>query len=296
MKYHELLAYLDKELSGRFRVAIRPDHPLILGGPDLLAGGRGSLCAIFVQKHGEQERPNDLLTRLANTRLALPSHTVCYVMKSPTVALEPQMPSFADNFDGVFEFGDVSGVFNALTQSSPKARPDLTKIRKVAFQRATVLFKSALQVEKEAKLSSSRLNVLNEFRDKANAKPLSVPSWRTMQTRHSQKFIEGKGVVATLANFADKPPVRSVLQHIFDIGLRIDYSLDNGIPYPHFRTVNTILVDEIPHIPNDPLKPMRCASFLGWIMIPAESFGEYERLFKHLKKRLHLPLEEQQQT
>jgi hypothetical protein len=82
--------------------------------------------------------------------------------------------------------------------------------------------------------------VFHEFQDKAKAGKLIVPSWSASTTRRARKFFEGEGVVATTASFTNKPAVRSVLKPIFDTGLRIDYSLENGIPYPHFKTVNTI--------------------------------------------------------
>lgn len=59
-------------LVGRDELVSRPDHPLLLRGPDALVGVENSLCAVFEPHSLEERNPAHLATRLIASRLALP--------------------------------------------------------------------------------------------------------------------------------------------------------------------------------------------------------------------------------
>src|SRR5438874_2669391 len=66
-----------RALGDRYTVAIRPDYPFLMEGPNLLIGGAGTLTGIFLPTLMEIWKPELLLLRLAASRLALPPHMRC---------------------------------------------------------------------------------------------------------------------------------------------------------------------------------------------------------------------------
>src|SRR5262245_6591474 len=66
-----------RALGARYTVAVRPDYPFLMEGPNLLVGGAGTLTGLFMPTLMEMRTPDLLLLRLAASRLALPPHMLC---------------------------------------------------------------------------------------------------------------------------------------------------------------------------------------------------------------------------
>ncbi|HEX9990401.1 MAG TPA: hypothetical protein VGE45_18225 [Chloroflexia bacterium] len=72
MRANEIAASVGKFLRDDYTVAVSPDHPRLFVAPDILVGYRGRLAAVFIPKVTELNSVDDLLVRLAISRLALP--------------------------------------------------------------------------------------------------------------------------------------------------------------------------------------------------------------------------------
>ena len=277
----ELSLHINTQLRNMAVVVTQPDHPLLLSGPDVLAGNAGDLYAFFVPKAHEFTRPSDLLVRLAACRLALPAHTLCAII----VEVDSLPKDSEHHFDAAVQTAEIARVTQAgLTRRPP--RGDLVEARRQAYRRAAVLIKETLEFAlRNPPLQPNR--VLHEFVEHTDAEYVIVPSWsRSQKGRRSQRLLKGGDFVAAVAHFSEGRSIRRTLDPLISYGIRLQYSLDSGIPYLTSDSLNTILVDEIPRAPHDPLKPMRCAAFFGWIMLAPTSFADYERAVDRIDRKL----------
>src|SRR2546422_965963 len=75
MNRKERLNWLASLFPRDYVVAQNPDHPSLVDGPDIVAGSRGHLVAIFAPKVREFQNARHLRDRLILSRLAMPEHT-----------------------------------------------------------------------------------------------------------------------------------------------------------------------------------------------------------------------------
>lgn len=68
---------LESQLGPQAVVVIKPDHPFLAVGPDILIGHNGHLMSVFRQ--GKNETEERLLSRLMATRIAMP-RSVCVLL------------------------------------------------------------------------------------------------------------------------------------------------------------------------------------------------------------------------
>ena len=271
-------------LSDKFRVTVRPDHPFLLNGPDLLVGGDGFLCACFIHVSKAGDHPTDLLVRLATSRLALPSHTFCVLVTDANTNFRTE--KFIQQFDEVVLPDEASQLINTRPQKEARLVKDLRRVHEVVSKRASALLKMS------AEFTSGRINpapqrVLRNFRDKFFGHPAVVPSWiEPRASRKSTTVIESNGRIAAELHFGNGLAVRAALQPLLGYALRLDFEMDTGVPYPKFRGVNTLFVDKVPRLSHDPLKPLRCATFGGWLMMTVTSLSDYEVAVERTEKML----------
>ena len=81
MTADQLATNLRKLLPHRFIISKHPDHPHLFAGPDLLIGGEGKLCGLFLAK--KSEASDRLLARLIASRLAMPTNMRWAVVVDP---------------------------------------------------------------------------------------------------------------------------------------------------------------------------------------------------------------------
>jgi hypothetical protein len=201
------------------------------------------------------------------------------------VIVETELPRRTErDFDAAVELTDIRRV-TRTQQSHRRPKSDLARVRRQAYSRAAILLKDSAQLGQRAYTQPNR--VLHEFAERTDAEYVVVPSWTEGQSsRRSHKLLKGGDLVATAANFAEGQSIRRSLDPIISYGIRLQYSLDNGIPYLTSDSLNTIFVDQIPRASHDPLKPMRCAAFFGWVMLAPASFADYERAVAKIDRKL----------
>ncbi len=258
----------------------------MFGGPDLLAGSKGMIYAIFVPKVSEIGRPSRLLVRLTKARLALSSHTVCIL-----VVTEERRAIISEvmrlNFDQVIEFDQIVDAVNATAGKQVHNITDLIKIRRSALRRTAILLDLGSRLDNKSSTQLSPEQILRIFREQFDAQPASLPPWGQQgENRRVNKFLMARKIIATSVNFVHRRSVQPILQPIIDFGFRAGFSLDRGVPYPVAQSVNTLLVDEIPKVPHDPQKPLRCAALAGWLMITPRPFDEYEQVVANANEEL----------
>ena len=67
---YQLAKSLQRGIEGNYLVVPRPDHPMLIAGPDILIGGEGNLTAVFFVS--KSTRVAILRARVIAARLALP--------------------------------------------------------------------------------------------------------------------------------------------------------------------------------------------------------------------------------
>jgi hypothetical protein len=98
MNAFESAKELAAKMSAISKVVVRPDHPYLFNGPDLIAGNEGNLYAFFIRRKQELNREEELRARLCRTRLALPAHTVCVLVKPNVHGHGVEAPSEPERF------------------------------------------------------------------------------------------------------------------------------------------------------------------------------------------------------
>ena len=154
-------------------------------------------------------------------------------------------------------------------------------------QRSAIFYAAAFHDKSTKHPQHFPNQVLKEFQAETHAKPLLVRSWSQRDSsRRNPRYFESDGLVVTARSFADNSHLLSVLQPVLKTGLKNDFFLDNGVPHSNFSSIKTLLVDHLPFLPHDPLKPLRCAAQLGWLVLPASSYQEYEAHIHGLRLKL----------
>jgi hypothetical protein len=112
-------------------LVLRPDHPLLLRGPDALVGGNNNLCAVFFPHALEHNNPAHLASRLIASRLALPVH--CRTLLVMDERDEPRFEALAANFSLISTKRDRSlRSFLRDNQDFGKSGPMDRKIQELA--------------------------------------------------------------------------------------------------------------------------------------------------------------------
>lgn len=159
-------------LVGRDELVSRPDHPLLLRGPDALVGVEDSLCAVF-EPHGLEERnPAHLATRLIASRLALPRSARTLLVLSRRQ--ESRFAAIANQFSLTTNRSDQSLRLFLRSHDFGQTRP----LELESFVAGQKRFDAAMEVTRFAfflnRRSSESLRAGKLFRDTRVSRRLSL--------------------------------------------------------------------------------------------------------------------------
>lgn len=285
-------------LGHDYKVALRPDHPFLAIGPDIIVGGQGALVAILIPKVSEIRMPHELLVRLAFGRLALPAHTrFVLVLEHRSIQLGNPKTSIPISFDAVFTEKKMQGLVKFISSQDSAVTHFGEKILEVQhrqYSRATTFFvESRHALSAERKTSNTRA-VLSDIRGSLEYTP---PTWAvratgpsvTRKPRSRQRqppLIRSGDVVLGAVNFARNGSPMQTLRKFCSIGIQTDYMIDNGIPYLRDANLKFLITNTPPTGRLDPSKPLRAAAFAGWIVTQADSARELEDFTDSIRSRL----------
>src|SRR5262249_20294768 len=101
-----------------------------------------------------------------------------------------------------------------------------------------------------------------------------------------ETFLIRRNVAILAATFETKASSLVKLRTFCNSAVRLDYTLDNGVPYFTNPTINILLVDRIPSYRLDPQKPSRASAFAGLAFLQAQSLDEIESFSDKVEKSL----------
>ena len=102
MNFRSTTKRLLRAIGSRYTVSASPDFLHLISGPDLILGRDGKLCAIFIPRVAETKNADQLLFRLAISRLGLPNHLTSVLILNGDRSVEPHIHHVRWHFDGVF--------------------------------------------------------------------------------------------------------------------------------------------------------------------------------------------------
>jgi hypothetical protein len=281
----EMVDEIFRSLGKDYTVSVDPDLPNIISGPDLLIGGSGSLLGVFLQRYRESNSPDSLLSRLALSKLALPSHFV-----SVLVLQNDQPPSnvlLSEHFDLVLRGPQIRELRHFI-RSGYRPKQILLRSRQQALKRFGRLYAENRERIQNVERETKPFSVFERLLESNRYQSVQTPSWvankRTWS--HSPRFLlEGRIVFAATSFETDAAQLQR-LRAYCNYSVHWDYSLDQGVPYPYKPFIKVLLVDRIPAYVLDPLKPLRAATFAGLFLLQASDVDEVERIAKNLNSNL----------
>jgi hypothetical protein len=267
----------------------------MLEAPDILIGGGGKLVGVFFPRSGELRNPNRLLTRLAICRLGLPRHLSSVLVVEPGAVESVWSTTVMRHFDMVLRSADESD-FSAFLRDplAPTSRHVIEpQLRQETMRRYSLLLEVSLtftQAASETALSRLQPQGLANLPD--DYQPAALRSWITPErekqvpvTVRTSVFQRGDRVVGW-ASFASEVNRRAHLIRLTHTAVRLDYALDNGVPYLINPTINLLLVDQIPHIGLDWRTPLRAAALAGWAVLRGGDAGVAEQVADSIARDL----------
>jgi hypothetical protein len=272
IKPFSLAATIQRSVGSGYYVVPKPDHPLLLVGPDLLIGGEGKLTAVFFIRKTYKLR--ELKARIIACRLALPVRARVIALCDPDITVPENR--LMQNFDEIIS---VHRSIAALVQySTSDAEVIVDKKAMLEMKRIqTILFSTALQIstlrrqhESAIQTSDRVLNELRAKRDIPESGERNAKSARTLNINGSN--------VSTLPGGATM--LRRLTQ-AWTSGMTERFSLDTGVPYADTNSQPSILLaEDWPTIKHDPEKPLRSSAFSGWILAQPTSSDDIALLIE----------------
>lgn len=276
MKSFAIAKSIQRTISSSFQVVSRPDHPLLLSGPDLLIGGEGKITAVFlIQKAVRQPQ---LRARITASRLALPAETRILALVDDNSG--PMPNSLLSNFDEIFvgkNDARAISVFASTDTRSKVNKQDLLNSKR----RHSILFATALQIailrHKHSMAIQPSLLILKELEARTNRQTQDVDrKWQ----RRKEVEVNGSNVSSLRGGSTMVSDLRSAWQS----GLNAKYTLDTGVPYADMNSQPSILLaEEWPTMKIDPEKPIRASAFSGWIIAQPTNSDEIEQLIERVQ-------------
>ena len=260
----QLVIDIGKALADEWRVATYPDHPHAYHTPQIIAGVRGNLLAVFVPTRSEERSPSRLLSRLAIARLALPAH-------ARFVLVMPREAHFRNdifrNFDAVISGSELRSISRlGLSQDSGvSARQDLGAVQAETNRRYNIFLRlsrrhwSSTPTTREAATRRRQLLAVIERRGEA--------SMRYAPGGFVEYDLKYAVIVASRRHVERRVQIAALTLNT----VKRSYSLDAGIPYLTRRAPYVLLVDRWPVGTFDPGKPARAAAFSGVALAGSES-------------------------
>ena len=276
-------------LADQFAVVSRPDHPFLLFGPDMLVGSAGSAHGLFFLHSVEARRLDDLLSRVALSRLAYPSTF------SAVLILRPGDPTGLDSsldrhFDRIMRWeNDRTKLVRTLgdLQNPDIQIPD--DARTAAFARAQIYYSESIEQEFSHGSVNFNLKLQRLALQDSNLMETKRP-WaylvkqRTRRTRSPHKLWHSMRVAT--ANLEANDDIYPLLTRTGQLFFNLDFTLSNGVPYPkNSGRPNALLVNKLPIHRSDPTKWLRGAAFSGYAIIDLADDNVEEKLHQ-IEKRI----------
>lgn len=277
------------EFKREYNVAVFPDFPHLISAPDILIGGNGKLCAIFIAKIYELHQPDLLLSRLVLSRLGLPDNLISVLVIPNDKNFEEGEISISRNFDLLLVNEKVKAV-KQLLESDYKSRKLISETRHRTITRYTRFFYENLQRNIDKPGYSKPQELFHELRVKGGYQVTKTQNWNSQETANKGNLLEGLAVrenVNVLAGtFENNASPFAKLKKFCYRSLKFDYALDNGVPYIFNPKVNILLLDKIPYYKFDPQKPLRSSAFSGLVLSQVERIDDIEFLSDKLEKSM----------
>jgi len=110
-------------------------------------------------------------------------------------------------------------------------------------------------------------------------------------------FLRRERVLVGTETFLNARSRFSRLRPFCESAIQLEYSLDNGIPYPRDGglgevPVKVLVVDETPTLRFDPEKPLRAAAFTGWVITQGLSSKDIEEYTVFLEETIERAVDE----
>jgi hypothetical protein len=265
MKAHERIMDLGRRLKQALggSVAVFPDHPFLLTGPDILIASRWGLAGVFVAKSEEMRAPDIAAARMAIARLAFPDGFQT-VLVLPEEGESETWAVFAAWLRHQFDAVIAHSHFRQL-EAYIKERPDARRhtdvdphVRQTAFHQAEILYQSSLDfadssVGQQRRSPQSLVSHIGQTAD-VETRPWAVHIEPRPVTRRSVRQLSTiKGFYVGEASLPNS--TRSItLTRFGRLVFTNDYSLDNGRLFPKRRAANILVADRIPEYRGDPTR------------------------------------------
>ena len=273
MRADNLASRLQRQLPEGFFISRYPDHPHLFAGPDLLIGGEGELCALFLAKQREILRVDGLLARLTASRLALPEHMRWAVVVERSNAdfeavtrLHFQEIFGPDQDRDIARWVELSNTARGFNSVPAEIRADAQMRYQILFQ-VTALRRSRFHIERDP------FQLLDSIQDQLWARSATISLVdinREGRPSSRRNIVQGESFSVGATSFTAGKSAREKIRPFCIYSLRRAYVLDNGVPYPQSSDPNILIIDEHPSARFDPLKPVRCANFAGWALTRAD--------------------------
>ncbi|RVJ45852.1 hypothetical protein CN176_03445 [Sinorhizobium medicae] len=252
----------------REQIVVRPDHPLILRGPDALVGGAENLCAIFEPQSIELQNPSHLVTRLISARLALPRYTRTVLLlkrgqEARFSALEKEFGLTTDRADrALSSFLTSSRDFGRSRPMDPDSQASAIK----SFERSMEIVNFAYRLER----------TVTARRGKSPPISGEMPLHRRLSIGpfhySPRNRVSIEGVEASILHARSRSNLARQLNATLTGHLLETYYLDNGVPYPKGAMFTRMAaVAEADELLDHRSKQVYAAAFLGTALIPATS-------------------------
>jgi hypothetical protein len=252
------------DLQG-YVVAVLPDHPLLMDGPDLLVGGSGGLTAIFLLKRAE--RGDQLLfeRRFALSRFALPEGT-----RSVFVTRSDADEKFANKTPVSFSMATdwkSRGVIKKVV-TDRDFNGDQAPIDKGAYQGVRQRFSDVYQVSK----------LFDDSNDKRVRRMISTAvSYTSKIDRPPPGILRRERSVDDRGN-----TIRKVIAEASSASFAFD---DRTVTLKHSAPYGILVSDIEQRFRGDPAKIIRAAAFAGWANLGFEDEEHRYRIEELLTER-----------
>jgi len=281
---------LIRRLSDEFLVALQPDHPYLLFTPDLLVSNYSNLIGIFFPDNFELQGGFDyLLSRMVLSRLALPSKNFyCVLVINSDDNKLPKKAAY--NFHKIVNIDEYDELREFINQPPTRRIGDIHEVKNKFFQRFEIIYEESYKIWESDRCGKDPFKILKELKERSQGQPVSIQSWaerreESKDIRSTYLEYSGRKVIETLK--CSSPSYEAKLRNLYNDGLLLCYSLDNGVPYLKSRaTTNVLIVDELPILEYDPFKLIRTTAFAGWSMVKVRSLDELEEFISLLDQKL----------
>lgn len=248
------LAKVAREMTTGLELLSHPEHPLLIDGPDYLAGGTGTLVAILVVRSAEKHSLARLKARYALSRLAYPAFTHWVLVADDAVSWVRRTTA---DFHEVVVLR-AGGIGPSWSHDLPPLNPNQVSL---FWERAAVLETISHRA------AGATHDGLDQIADETGLTDvLGIPD-RNRRDGHPRwkprglVSIEG-GILGIAPDGPARGQVEPFLRWLTERSVRVD----EGVPFLVDPRVG--LLSASASIPGDPSKLVRAAALAGWVLVP----------------------------